>query len=233
MCLASVDDPTIRKYYQDNDKPTCGESSSFGTFTHPENVKEKRRRKKGKKNRKTKRKDNGKKNEKKENCRLSGASTYLSDTNPNNARLSRHHPWQCSLRFQGFRGRHRCGVTLLSGPTEQSPSDPFVLVGAAHCNYMCKDRRTGYPLETCCCRRPEVAGSCRQNNPGKQGSPFCPKNPDDAEFKPAEPADMVIICGEFDTDVELIWWSKEPEVILEIEEIINHPGYTPHQVGIY
>ena len=43
---------------------------------------------------------------------------------------------------------------------------------------------------------------------------------------------MVIICGEFDTDVELIWWSKEPEVILEIEEIINHPGYTPHQVGI-
>ena len=28
---------------------------------------------------------------------------------------TRHHPWLCSLRTRGFRGRHRCGVTLLSG----------------------------------------------------------------------------------------------------------------------
>ena len=137
-------------------------------------------------------------------------------------------------QYDGHRQQRNDDLQLeifFQGPTEEDPDHPFVLVGAAHCNYMCKDKRTGYPLETCCCRRPEVAGSCRQNNPGKQGSPFCPKNPDDAEFKPAEPADMVIICGEFDTDVELIWWSKEPEVILEIEEIINHPGYMPHQVG--
>ena len=25
------------------------------------------------------------------------------------------HPWMCSLKTKGFRGRHRCGVTLLSG----------------------------------------------------------------------------------------------------------------------
>ena len=29
--------------------------------------------------------------------------------------ISSQHPWACSLRTRGFRGRHRCGVTLLSG----------------------------------------------------------------------------------------------------------------------
>ena len=123
-------------------------------------------------------------------------------------------------------------MTLLSGPTEQSPSDPFVLVGAAHCNYICKDKRTGYPLETCCCRPESVAGSCRQNNPNSNGSPFCPRNANDAEFKLAEPDDLVIVCGEFDAEVELIWWSLEPEEVLEIEEIINHPRYKPNEVNI-
>ena len=137
-----------------------------------------------------------------------------------------------SLRFQGFRGRHRCGVTLLSGPTEQSPSDPFVLVGAAHCNYMCKDKQTGYPLESCCCRPQSIAGSCRRDR-GRVGSPFCPENPADAEFKLAEPDDLVIVCGEFDTEVEMIWWSFEPEEVFDILEIINHPRYKPHEVLSY
>ena len=71
------------------------------------------------------------------------------------------HPWQCSLRTRGFRGRHRCGVTLLSGPTEESPADPFVLVGTAHCNYICKDGVTGDPLETCCCRPEDNDSTCK------------------------------------------------------------------------
>ena len=71
------------------------------------------------------------------------------------------HPWQCSLRTRGFRGRHRCGVTLLSGPTEESPADPFVLVGTAHCNYICKDGVTGDPLETCCCSPENSTSTCR------------------------------------------------------------------------
>ena len=164
--------------------------------------------------------------------RLAGASIYPVDTNLTNGITSANHPWLCSLRTRGFRGRHRCGLTLLSGPTEDSPSHPWVIVGAAHCNYICKDKTTGYPLETCCCRPESVAGSCRQNNPNSNGSPFCPRNANDAEFKLAEPDDLVIVCGEFDTEVELIWWSLEPEEVLEIEEIINHPRYKPNEVNI-
>ena len=105
--------------------------------------------------------------------------------------ISSQHPWACSLRTRGFRGRHRCGVTLLSGqyttlqstaeylvfslynddknkilpgPTVNSPEDPFVLVGAAHCNHICKDRHTGHVLETCCCRPPNVPGSCAKGS---------------------------------------------------------------------
>jgi len=75
------------------------------------------------------------------NIRLSGATIFPVDRS--DEVNSRHHPWACSLRTNGFRGRHRCGVTLLSGPTQSSPNDPFVLVSAAHCNYICKDRLSG------------------------------------------------------------------------------------------
>ena len=98
---------------------------------------------------------------KKEDNRLEGASIYPSDLDYLSGQTSALHPWLCSLRTRGFRGRHRCGVTLLSGPTEDSPDDPFVLVGTAHCNYICKDRVTGDPLETCCCRPEDNASSCR------------------------------------------------------------------------
>ena len=36
-----------------------------------------------------------------------GSSTFQSNTTLN--------PWLCSLKERGFRGRHRCGVTMLSG----------------------------------------------------------------------------------------------------------------------
>jgi len=29
------------------------------------------------------------------------------------------HPWLCSLRTPGYKGTHRCGVTLLSGPPQE------------------------------------------------------------------------------------------------------------------
>ena len=97
---------------------------------------------------------------KSEGDRLEGASIYPTDLNTAGP-TSALHPWLCSLRTRGFRGRHRCGVTLLSGPTLESPSDPFVLVGTAHCNYICKDRLTGDPLETCCCRPDDNQSSCK------------------------------------------------------------------------
>ena len=95
------------------------------------------------------------------------------------------------------------------GPTEANPDDPFVLVGAAHCNYICKDRDTGNILETCCCRTENSTATCNsgvisyciqlnliififQNNK----SPFCTGRP---VFTLAEPDDVDIICGEFDT----------------------------------
>ena len=93
--------------------------------------------------------------------RLEGASIYPSDLNFVDGPTSAHHPWLCSLRTRGFRGRHRCGVTLLSGPTEDDPSQPWVIVGTAHCNYICKDRVTGDPLETCCCRPTDNDSSCK------------------------------------------------------------------------
>ena len=89
-----------------------------------------------------------------------GASVYPVDFN--REQNSQHHPWLCSLRTRGFRGRHRCGVTLLSGPTVDSPADPFVLVGAAHCNYIGKDRVSGDVLETCCCRPAENPSTCNK-----------------------------------------------------------------------
>ena len=45
--------------------------------------------------------------------KLAGATVFPVDTTTNIN--SEHHPWACSLRTRGFRGRHRCGVTLLSG----------------------------------------------------------------------------------------------------------------------
>ena len=92
--------------------------------------------------------------------RLEGASIYPSVLDYTEGQTSALHPWQCSLRTRGFRGRHRCGVTLLSGPTKENPSDPFVLVAAAHCNDICKDQTTGDPLETCCCRPEDNDATC-------------------------------------------------------------------------
>ena len=69
-------------------------------------------------------------------------------------------------------------MKLLTGPTSDDPSDPFVLVGAAHCNYVCKDSNTGNTLETCCCRPDSVLSSCLNK------SPYCVGKP---EFKLAEP----------------------------------------------
>ena len=45
--------------------------------------------------------------------KLGGTTVFPTDVNASISSL--HHPWACSLRSKGFRGRHRCGVTLLSG----------------------------------------------------------------------------------------------------------------------
>ena len=70
------------------------------------------------------------------NTRIVGPTTENTGT--------QQYPWLCSLRTRGYRGRHRCGVTLLSGPPERT-----ILVSAAHCNYICKNK-FGETLEICC-----------------------------------------------------------------------------------
>ena len=98
------------------------------------------------------------------------------------------YPWMCSLKTSGYRGRHRCGVTLLSGhwsvflppsllscagkPSASSPhykdhqDAPTIFVGAAHCNYICKDKSNpdSPGLEVCCCRKSKVATSCARDS---------------------------------------------------------------------
>ena len=41
--------------------------------------------------------------------RVWGASSFPTLGSPHDS------PWMCSLKTRGFRGKHRCGVTLLSG----------------------------------------------------------------------------------------------------------------------
>ena len=107
----------------------------------------------------------------------------------------------CSLKESGYRGRHKCGVTLLSGGDKSTkafglfqiildlvypgkyppPEDgevpdpiyeefkdaPTIFVGAAHCNYICKDMTNPdrpVPVETCCCRKSSILTSCRKGS---------------------------------------------------------------------
>ena len=81
----------------------------------------------------------------------------------------------------------RYTMKCLTGPTSEDPGDPFVLVGAAHCNYVCKDSDTGNTLETCCCRPDSVLSSCLNK------SPYCVGKP---EFKLAEPKVMPLLISD-------------------------------------
>ena len=47
----------------------------------------------------------------------------------------------------------------------------------------------------------------------------------------AEPEDLVIVCGEFDSGVQIISQSFENEEVFTIKKITNHPRYNPKRVG--
>ena len=66
---------------------------------------------------------------------------------------SRHrYPWICSVRSKDpvLQYQHYCAVTLLS-----RPPGPAVLVGPAHCTYLCK-ASDGSVLDNCCCDGPNL-----------------------------------------------------------------------------
>ena len=50
-------------------------------------------------------------------------------------------------------------------------------------------------------------------------------------FVLAEPEDVVIVCGEFNSGVEIISESWEPEQVFTVTKIIQHPDYKPTSVG--
>ena len=62
----------------------------------------------------------------------------------------------------------------------------------------------------------------------KGSSPFCTGYPINTL---AEPEDLVIVCGEFNSGVQIIGQSEEPEQVFTIKKIVNHPHYNPKRVG--
>ena len=122
------------------------------------------------------------------------------------------HPWLCSLRTPGYRGVHRCGVTLLSGPPR-----PSIFVSAAHCNYLCKDDATGLLVEICCCRDPQSPFSC-------SSSSFCGAS---NSLQLAAPADLKIVCNLLSQEALPQGLGYPEPVVLSILEIRNHPNYIP------
>ena len=88
--------------------------------------------------------------------RLIGNSLTNSYIDPTLRYTLNQYPWTCSLRTAGSRGRHICGATLLSAPPSKT-----IIVGAAHCNYICKSS-DGRVRDACCCRDPvDNFASCR------------------------------------------------------------------------
>ena len=135
-----------------------------------------------------------------------GTKTELNYTNT----LHRY-PWICSLRTKGITAKHLCAVTLLSLPPQ-----PSIIVGPAHCTYLCKDGDSrGARLDACCC------------TPGPLGCSDdilrCGKNPGTAEMDPNE---VVILCGEWDSGpAPKISSGEKYNIPLEISEIVRHPDF--------
>ena len=118
------------------------------------------------------------------------------------------YPWICSVRSKRVGRKHHCAVTLLSRPPA-----PTVLVGPAHCTYLCKSSRG--EVDNCCCGGPN---DCSDN------LSRCGRNPIVTKMS-AEDAE--ILCGEWETgDIAQISSGEIYNVFLEIQDIIRHPDYT-------
>jgi len=124
---------------------------------------------------------------------------------------TRHrYPWVCSLRSKGPSPEHRCAVNLLS-----IPPSPTVIVGAAHCTYLCKDGAREVPA--CCCS--EYTDNCTVTDPK------CGNNPG-VELMGSE--DSIILCGEWDTSQATSSSSGERyNLELPILDIVRHPDFDP------
>ena len=132
-------------------------------------------------------------------------ATISTNFNPTNTR--HRYPWICSLRSKGTRSNHYCALTLLSRPPA-----PTVLVGPAHCTYLCKSSRG--EVDNCCCGGPT---DCSDN------IERCGKNPRVVEMTGQ---DAEILFGEWETgDAPQESSGEKYNVVLSINEIKRHPDY--------
>ena len=138
---------------------------------------------------------------------LKGGDVFRTELPYTNTR--HRYPWICSLRTKGLGTEHLCAVTLLSRPPR-----PTVMVGSAHCTYLCKRDSTTI-LPTCCCA--DGPQNCAQENPSCGTEPrVYEMTGDDAE----------ILCGEWETGPSRPDSSGEKyNVILPILEIVRHPDW--------
>ena len=121
---------------------------------------------------------------------------------------TRHrYPWICSLRTR-LKSEHLCAVNLLA-----VPPNPTVIVGSAHCTYLCKDTNNeGKTLPSCC---------CVSNDKGQESCATdtvkCGQDPRAVEMGGS---DAEIICGEWQTGSTQYASGEEYNVVLPILEII-------------
>ena len=122
------------------------------------------------------------------------------------------YPWICSLRTRGLGGEHLCAVNLLSVPPQ-----PTVIVGAAHCNFLCRDTDSnGVRLPVCCCVS-KGQESCEKDEARCGTSPRAVK---------ISGEDTEILCGEWETSEATPESSKEEyNVVLPIIEVVIHPNF--------
>ena len=119
------------------------------------------------------------------------------------------YPWICSLRSKESNPEHYCAVTLL-----RRPPGPTVLVGAAHCTYLCKKSETTVVNACCCADGPE---SCSED------TSKCGMDPKVYEMTGL---DSEIVCGEWETgSIPSSQSGEQYNVILPVSEIVRHPDF--------
>merc|ERR1712223_505653 len=144
-----------------------------------------------------------------------GTKTELNFTN------TRHrYPWICSLRTRGADPEHLCAVNLLS-----VPPNPTVIVGSAHCTYLCKDTdANGVSLPPCCC-----VDSAKGQESCSSDTVKCGSKPKGVEM---DGRDAEILCGEWQTGAYGQTTSgEEYNVVLPIEEIVRSPNFDAKTLG--
>ena len=115
------------------------------------------------------------------------------------------YPWICSLRTKG----KPAAVNLLS-----IPSKPTVVVGSAHCTYVCKNS-FNKQVPVCCCSEGNL--NCSED---KLKCGFS------AKVYEMTGAHAEILCGEHDTIfLPVFLGSEKCSVVLEILEIVRHPNF--------